>query len=126
MPEHEASIPKGTMPVECLGGRQAARGSMTKRALIGAVIVWLTLNLGACKSGGGGGPLIDPNSGRIDASIAIEGPFDPTVQLETGFVIAGTDFMTDQAVAGKVTSTLTSFISGRTVRAVASQLFTGA
>jgi hypothetical protein len=75
---------------------------MDKRLIMGLVTAVLAAGLAACDSGPSG-PVIDPNSGQITGTIAIEGPFDATQPLNIG-LLAGTDFMVEQVDVGKVTS----------------------
>jgi hypothetical protein len=78
--------------------------------LVGLAVAGLMAGCG----GGPGGPVIDPNSGQIAGEIRIDGPFDATQELSVGLV-AGTDFMVEQVVAGKVTAQAGASVFSRAI-----------
>jgi len=75
-----------------------------------------------CGGGGGGGTSIDPNSGMISGTIAIDGPFDAATDIQLGLLL-GPDFQADQYDLGRVPSIASAGFVGQGINYTFSHLF---
>jgi len=81
-------------------------------AVTAAFALCLVLAIASC-GGGGGAPA--PTTGSISGDITIGGPFNGAVELKVGLFNPGTIEPFESATAGRVTSTASCSLTGRTI-----------
>jgi hypothetical protein len=78
-------------------------------------------------SGGGGGQLIDPNSGRLSGELRIIGPYNPALQLRLRLLFGaeGSIVPLSDTPVGRVPGSSEAYFSGRAIQYTFSELFYG-